>query len=298
MRNIITTFLLSAILFLGACSEYKKGSGTLEYKIVKDANTPAVAKLAVVFLSYTEATESGKVLSATGQFDPRPSEVYATMPKFKGDLQDAFQYLSEGDSAVVKVSMDSLKNGGYINSLPKDHSKFIIYTLKLHKVINQEGKEDTSFLQRVEAYKKSELVKYKADEGKRIKNYLSAKKMHYKVSPSGLIYPTELKVVNNNGKKLYVQYSISSLDGKTYQAGFREVILPAQNFSKDTNLQPLVAKPGEEHFPGFMEAVSMIPKGVKTKMIIPSSLAYGAKGNNTDMPPYTALVCEMELLNK
>lgn len=298
MRKIITSILLLTIIFLAACSEYKKGKGILEYKVVKNVNTPAVAKLAVVFLSYTEATESGKVLSATGQFDPRPSEVYATMPRFKGDLQDAFPYLSEGDSAVVKVSMDSLKGGGYINLSPKNRSRYMVYTLKLHKVINQEGKADTNFLQRVEVYKKKQLLSYKANEGARIKKYLGAKRIYYKVTPSGLIYPAELKVVNNAGKKLYVQYHISSLDGKTYEAGYREVILPAHNFSKHTSYEQFVLKPGEEHFAGFIEAISMIPKGSKVKMIIPSSLAYGARGNNTDMPPYTTLLCEMELLNK
>lgn len=287
--------LISLALQLAGCGGYKTGKGGVQYKIVIDVNTPPVAKLAVVFLSYTEATENGKVLAATGTFDPRPAEVYATMPKFHGDLQDVFPFLSEGDSAIVRVSMDSLKRGGYIMPLADDTSKFMIYTLKLNKVINQ-GIQDTGFLERVAAYKRAELLRFKAAEAARIQAYLRVKKLYYRKSTDGLLYPKGLKLADNSGKKLYVQYKLTSLDGKLYGAGLKELTLPASPSHKNPAI--LRALQNLVPFPGFLKAVSLLPAGISTTVIIPSHLAYGVRGNNTDMPPYTPLIGEFRLLNQ
>jgi FKBP-type peptidyl-prolyl cis-trans isomerase FkpA len=296
MKKNIVLFLLPAMLSLGACSEYKKGKGALRYKIVKDKNTPTVAKLAVVFLTYTEAAENGKVLSQTGKFDPMPTEVYSAMPRFEGDLQDAFPNLSEGDSAVVKVSMDSLKKGGYAQLPFADRSKYMVYTLKLNRVINQLGQGDSTFLERVEDYKQKQMLQRKADEEGKIKAYLKVRKLSYKATASGLLYPSGLKLADNTGKEIYVRYTLSSLDGKLYLGSFKKIELKKDQAISKENYQADLAL-GQIQVPGFMEAISVIPKGTKTKMIIPSRLAYGSRGNN-NTPPFTPLLCEFEILNK
>ncbi|TCC87320.1 hypothetical protein EZ428_21720 [Pedobacter frigiditerrae] len=298
MKKILISFLLPITLLLGACSEYKKGKGALQYKIVHNQNSPAIGKLAVVFLSYTEATESGTVLSSTATFDPRPIEVYATRPQFEGDLQDAFQYLSEGDSAIVKVSMDSIKRFNHSVQLAKDTSKYMVYTLKINRVFNQEGKNDTTFLPRVEAYKRAELLRQQAIEDNKIKHFLAVKKLNYKTTASGLWYPADLKTTNNTGKALYVSYVISSLDGKVYETNVLKTAQAGGIYRPYKIYQARKMTPGQGHFAGFEEAITLLQKGAKTKVIIPSKLAYGARGDNTDMPPFTPLLCEFELLNQ
>ena len=47
---------------------------------------------------------------------------------------------------------------------------------------------------------------------------------------------------------------------------------------------------------GWTEALTMMPVGSKWKLFIPSELAYGSQGASGSIPPNTALVFEVELL--
>lgn len=47
---------------------------------------------------------------------------------------------------------------------------------------------------------------------------------------------------------------------------------------------------------GWTEALTMMPVGSKWKLYIPSDLAYGSQGASGSIPPNTALVFEVELL--
>ncbi|CNE91119.1 peptidylprolyl isomerase [Yersinia frederiksenii] len=48
--------------------------------------------------------------------------------------------------------------------------------------------------------------------------------------------------------------------------------------------------------PGWIEALSMMPVGSKWKLYIPHSLAYGERGAGATIPPFSALMFEVELL--
>ncbi|MGL5566497.1 MAG: FKBP-type peptidyl-prolyl cis-trans isomerase, partial [Plesiomonas sp.] len=47
---------------------------------------------------------------------------------------------------------------------------------------------------------------------------------------------------------------------------------------------------------GWVEALQLMPVGSKWKLYIPHDLAYGARGAGS-IPPYSALVFEVELLD-
>ncbi|MDR1792017.1 MAG: FKBP-type peptidyl-prolyl cis-trans isomerase [Bacteroidales bacterium] len=54
---------------------------------------------------------------------------------------------------------------------------------------------------------------------------------------------------------------------------------------------------GSEDAVGLHELVQLLKTGQKVNAIIPSYLAYGINGNGGRIPAYSALVCELELVN-
>jgi len=48
--------------------------------------------------------------------------------------------------------------------------------------------------------------------------------------------------------------------------------------------------------PGWTEALQMMPVGSKWRLYIPHNLAYGAQGSGGAIPPYSALIFDVELL--
>ena len=48
---------------------------------------------------------------------------------------------------------------------------------------------------------------------------------------------------------------------------------------------------------GWIETVKTMKKGTKRKIIIPSRLGYGKRGNPPDIPPDATLVFEMEAVD-
>lgn len=48
--------------------------------------------------------------------------------------------------------------------------------------------------------------------------------------------------------------------------------------------------------PGWIEALTMMPVGSKWQLYIPHNLAYGERGAGAAIPPYSALVFDVELL--
>ncbi len=55
--------------------------------------------------------------------------------------------------------------------------------------------------------------------------------------------------------------------------------------------------PVNKYIPGWTEALQMMSVGSKYKLYVPSNLAYGAQGMGQEIPPYSALLFELELLD-
>lgn len=306
MKRKATYILICIVAILSACSKFKGGDensaytneGGMLYKIVEDKDTPEVGEIAFVSVSYTEATENGTLISQTGKLDPRPSMLFARMPEFKGDFQDALQFLSEGDSAVIKIRIDSLKKKNGLKLPESDTSEFMVFNVKINKVINKNGATDTMYPQRIEKYKTEQGYVHKATEKEKIKKYVNQAKQTYIATASGLLIPSNLKKLSDSADRTFkVNYAFYTLDGKIMDTNREGLALSSGIYSPGDSYKPLEISRLNAPIPAFKEVLSMRLPDKKISMIIPSSLAFGDYGNSKDIPAYMPLVCELEIVN-
>jgi peptidylprolyl isomerase len=121
-----------------------------------------------------------------------------------------------------------------------------------------------------------------------LNKYLTEQKIDVGPIPSGLYFiETQagkgMKI--DSGKWLKIHFKVSLIDGK-------------QIFSSYDRGEPLSFEFGKRFdTPGLEEGVSLMKKGGKAKLIVPSSLAFGEMGRGNIVPPYSNILYEIEIVN-
>lgn len=209
------------------------------------------------------------------------------MPKssFKGSLEDAMMMMAKGDSASFIISADSffLKTNR-MTELPKfiKPGEKLEVGIKLAEVKTKAELDANQKQQELEMKKMSDAEK--ADRDK----YLTDNKITVTPTPSGLYYIEEKKgkgPLAKLGDEVSVAYRGTTLDGKEFDSSYGRP-------------EPLKFVMGETPIiPGWVEAIQLMSKGGKAKVVIPSDIAYGPQGRPGAIPPFSTLVFEMELLD-
>ncbi|OOF13081.1 MULTISPECIES: FKBP-type peptidyl-prolyl cis-trans isomerase [Salinivibrio] len=114
----------------------------------------------------------------------------------------------------------------------------------------------------------------------------NAKRDEVTVTESGLQYEVLVKGdgdIPTSDKQVRVHYHGQLIDGTVFD-------------SSVTRGEP-VEFPVTGVIKGWVEALQMMPVGSKWKLYIPQDLAYGERGAGAAIPPFAALVFEVELLD-
>lgn len=288
-----------AVTGLTACNNFEKGEGDMLYKIHTDKSGELIKEGDFVAFKAIEKTEDDSVLYSSYDYD-RPSLLVKEKSIFKGDLFAALSLLSEGDSATFKINIDSMvqKMG---RPQPADTTKkYLVYTIKIDKVIPKGGLNDSLFRGKIDEFLKVEMDNAKKGESAKMKAYVSSKGLKTTVSPSGLNYVISTQgsgVKPNPGDTVLVNYTGSFLSGKIFDTSLPDIAKKAGTFNPQRPYEPLKMPVGMSNsIPGFEEGLMLLNKGSKATLIMPSNLAYGEQGNQ-GIPPFTPLVFEIEMVN-
>ncbi len=145
--------------------------------------------------------------------------------------------------------------------------------------------EHEKAMKEAEAKAKQEAELAKQQEPQDIQNYITANKISAKPTISGLYYIEKSKgkgVQAVKGKMVSVKYVGKLLNGKIFDQ------------SKD---KPFEFSLGQgQVIPGWDEGIALMKEGGKATLIIPSKLAYGENGAGNDIPPFSPLVFDVELI--
>ena len=293
--NKVFTILSSALLLgLVSCNSsqfegYTKAENGLHYKYFNhdEALNKAMEGDGISFKYIFKLLSKDSVLvnsSAVSQDGSGITKFILPPTSFPGSIEDALMMMAAGDSASFIVSADSffLKTNR-LKELPPfvkpgDHIQADI------KMVEIKTKAELEENQRQQ---QEELTKLSGMEKPKIEAYIAENKITVKPTATGLYYIEAVKgkgPIAKAGDLVTVQYIGKLLDGTEFDSSYGRP--DPFKFVLGNN----------EVIPGWEEALLMMAKGGKAKLILPSSIAYGAR-NIGPIPPFSPLLFEVELVN-
>jgi len=211
---------------------------------------------------------------------------------FNGSVEQAVTLMAVGDSALFKINIDSLfLKTFHQKQLPKFIKSGTMATFNIKLVRFQTQQQVQQQQQEMMAKQQAEMAQRKGMEPAEITKYLGDN--HYdKVKPT----TDSLYVLESSGKSgraikegdsVKVLYTGTTLSGVVFDAS-----------SKRGNVPFSVLYTGKDMhiIKGWAEMLGTMHEGEKAKILLPSSLAYGAHQASADILPYTPLVFELEIV--
>jgi FKBP-type peptidyl-prolyl cis-trans isomerase len=212
---------------------------------------------------------------------------------FKGSLEEGLMMLQPGDSAVFRISADTLFAKAYNQPLPpflKKGSK-LLFHVKVDKILTKE--EAMAEQQKMQQKMMEEMQKHgeqqaKVDDGI-IQKYIADNKLTAQKTPGGLYYVITQKGTGPTpkpGQIVAVKYKGTTLNGKEFDS------------SEKHGGTPFEFQIGQgQVIKGWDEGIMLLNKGSKATLLVPSPMAYGQQGAGADIPADAVLRFDVELVD-
>ena len=306
----ITFTAFVAVLTISACKNspypgYEQSENGLYSKFYKHdekaikAQEGDLLQISIAFRNNKDSVifDSKKANKGGGDF----VQILLIKPTFKGSLEDALASMSLGDSASFLISADSFF---LITSKQPELPKFVekgsmlTFEIALQKITSKAEVEKEQ--QKMMEEQKVMMELRKNEEPKTLAKYLEDNKITTKPTASGLYYIEKTKGKGAKpvaGSMVKVSYTGHLLDGTIFDTSDEATAKQAGTYDERRPYGPIEFPIGQgQVIPGWDEALSMMNAGTKVQVIIPSSLAYGERGQRP-IPPFTTLVFDMELVS-
>lgn len=281
------------IVSMSSCSKYRgyKESDTgLFYKFYVENEKEGKAQLGdllTLSLVYSKKADTDSIIEDSRK-NPTPFMLLLKVSDFKADLFEGLAMMHKGDSASFILRADSffLKTAR-MPELPKyvTAETMLKFDIKLLDIKPKAVFEKEMAEAQVKF--KEEVDKRKVEEPGLIAKYLKDNKITVKPTKSGLYFVEKTKGTGAKviaGQKVKVNYTGKFLDGKI--------------FDSSEGKKPFEFVVGQQQvIPGWDEALTMMNKGCKAIVLIPSVMAYGEQGAQGAIPPCTPLVFDVELID-
>lgn len=291
MKKIILA--VSAALTLAACQiSYDKTPSGLVYKIFpgKGGDSLKVGQFVRYSAQFVLTGREGKKDSLLNADSYLPGY-------FKVDTGGRYAYsyfeimpkLRVGDSVVVMLNTDSLKNKGGLN--PADSVVFVKgSTIQCQLKIVQSFKDEKDVM----ADYNKELELENKRETKSAEDYMTQKGYKGIKTKSGAYVVIDnagdLSMKADTGKIAMIKYKgYLQSDGKVFDTNF-------DSSKGHTDPYPVTIGGGGV-IPAWQEALPNFGKGGTGKIIVPAFLGYGERGNEPVIPPFANLVFDIQVVD-
>ncbi|WP_448699307.1 FKBP-type peptidyl-prolyl cis-trans isomerase [Mucilaginibacter sp. AW1-3] len=294
MKNFVSLVNIAlAVSLIGCNSPSQNKIPNPNVNIIESKGNEKIRLDDMVWLTYQVKTSDGNIV-----YSNYDHVLFRQSSDFKGDLFESLGSLAEGDSAVVKVSIDSMAAKKQV--MPANLTgKYLEYDIRVNKVVTRQGApgrtSDSLMNAAIENTRKQIAESDKSKEEVRLNQYIINNHLLVRKTPSGLYYSI---IKTGNGPKpekgdlSEIYFTGRYIDGETFFTNNLQDAKMAGIYDAGKQYQPLEMYIGKSFFiPGLEDGLLMMPAGTKATLIIPSKLSNGYKYG------FVPLVCTIEVVN-
>ena len=235
----------------------------------------------------------GDIVDMTWGMRTKDSVLFANAPLsemimeslYPGDVFAAIQKMHLGDSATFIMNGKDFFEYFRGQEYPFDNQD-LYFDFKLNHIL---PKEEFEAIQAERAQEYEAMVeKFRVSEDSLISDYLTKNNIKVKPTDDGLYF---MKQVSGTGKAIKtgsvvaVHYTGKLLDGSIFDS----------SIERGTPIELAVGS--GQVIPGWEKTLLLMRGGDKATVLIPSKLAYGSRGADYLIPPYTPLIFDMEIVS-
>lgn len=290
-RTLAVGLLAAAVLTQTSCKGqgaggYSNTPSGLQYRIVNDVPGAQKAQVGDFVEMHINTHIGDSVLMNSRQMNNnQPVPLQVTAPSFNGDLMEGLTLLTEGDSAIFRIPVDSLLKMGNqpLPWIKAGAGQMVEYEVKVTSVRTQ---------QQMKQQQEESAAKQKGVDDKILQQYFAEKKIKATKTPSGLYYSVAKKGTGPTakaGQKVTVNYTGKTLDGNPFDSNVDPKFNHVQPFNFMLGMGQVIK--------GWDEGFALFNKGTKATLYIPSTLAYGAQSPSPAIPANGILMFDIELVN-
>ncbi len=226
-------------------------------------------------------------------FDSRetgmPMFLPLTEPEYPGDIYEALSMMTVGDSASFLISGQRffLETAGAPELPPflEPHDD-LIFDIQLDDAMDEEAFAEEQ-QRMMEEQMEADMERAEQEEGLMLE-YLAEEDITVEPTQTGLYYIEKEEGDGPRaqaGDMVSVHYEGRLLDGTVFDSSYERG-------------EPIEFPLGQgQVIPGWDEGISMMKVGGSARLVIPSHLAYGDRGAGQAIPPFSALVFDVELVD-
>ncbi len=259
-------------LALASCGKSgpRKTPGGIDFTVPKEGKGDKLKEGDTIVVHFSSYLNDSLLMSSREQAPTgMPLVLQKSMNKY--DLMDGFAMLTEGDSAVFMLPVDSMPQ------MPPMAKKGDV--MKVAFVVDS----------------KYSSAKQNEKDEKEIAEYIKKNNLNTRKSPKGVYIAETVAgtgVQAKAGDEVSVNYTGKLLDGTKFDSNTDSTLRPGMP------LEPLKFNVGEGRvIAGWDDALAQLKVGSKATIVIPSSLAYGLNGSGPFIKPNSILVFDVELLD-
>jgi FKBP-type peptidyl-prolyl cis-trans isomerase len=287
-KNLLTlTIVLATVSALmiscnmGSYPGFKKTKTGVYYKIyTRDNDDTTIVRKGSILTLYLKYGMKDSTLFDSKDV-PRPIVLPVAESQYEGDFYECLKLLKQGDSAtfILKAGPLFKKTFGQqaVPAFLTDESD-IYFDVKVRKIQTQEEIDKETQIKNMEMEKV---------EMSNIEAYVKNNNITTAPTGSGIYFlETKKGTGKSPAKDGYVSahYTVHLLGGEKL-------------FSTIDRGEPVDFKFGSQfENKGFMEIIGMMREGGKANAIVPSSMAFGAQGAGSVVPPFSTLYYDIELI--